>query len=269
MIIDEDNFEDVSVLLVEDDKIESDIFKEYFLTKDKAMLIAVTNSSDEALNYVKTHSPDGVILDMELHYGVGSGYKFLKELQMLKIDDKPVVVVTTKLDSEIAYDFIYSYNVPSIFYKNKQDYSPEFVVNTLIELVNTKRKLRKSYIENIDTEEVKRKRIQNRITKELDIIGIGDNLRGKRYLFDAIYYLIENGIQNVEYPAVKMLESKYKKSHANVIKVMQTAIYHAWRKSTIETLEEQYTAVVYHNTGVPTVNEFIYYYAIKVNEFFK
>ena len=269
MSISEDKFKDISILLVEDDKIESDIFKEYFSTADGAKLIAVTNSSDEALKYVKTHSIDGVILDMELHYGVGSGYKFLKELKMLKVDNKPVVVVTTKLDSEIAYDVIYSYNVPTIFYKNKQDYSPKLVVDTLIELVNTKRKLKKSYIENIDTEEMKRKRIQNKITKELDAIGIGDNLQGKRYLFDAIYYLIENGIQDAEYPAIKMLENKYKKPHGNVIKVMQTAIHHAWRKSTIETLEDQYTAIVYHNTGVPTVNEFIYYYANKVNKFFE
>lgn len=263
---------DVSVLLVEDNKRESDIFKEYFFTKEGAKLIAITNSSDEAINYVKTHSPEGVILDIELNYGIGSGYDFLKELQNLKVLSKPVVIVTTKIDSDIAYDQIHSYGVPTIFYKNKPDYSPELVVNTLVELIYTARKTRQHQneeLEQIDTEELKRKRIETKILQELELIGISDNLKGKRYLFDAIYYLIENGIQDIECSAMKMLESKYKKTHSNLIRVMQTAIHHAWRISTIETLEKQYTAVVYHNTGVPTVNEFIYYYANKIFKYFE
>lgn len=262
---------DVSVLLVEDNKEEIEVFKEYFYIRDGVKLVAIANSSDEALEVVKSHCPDGVILDIELNKGKGSGYMFLKGIKELKMDNKPVIVVTTKLDSNIANARIHSYGVPIIISKNKPDYSPEFVTDNLIELVDAVRELKdnSNTLDSIDTEEMKKTRIEKRILYELEEIGILDNYRGKKYLIEAIYYLIEHDLSEMECPAVKYLEVKYSIPHGTMSGLMQTAINRAWRKCTIEKLERQYKAVVYHETGVPTVNEFIYYYATKIYEQFK
>jgi len=159
-----------------------------------------------------------------------------------------------------------------IIYKGKPDYSPEHVIDELEGLVHAARKIRCNQVGNIedcDTEDIRRRRIEKRIKTELDLIGIGDNLKGKRYLFEAIYYLIENNVQDAQCSAMKILTKTHKKTHSNLIGVMQTAIHHAWGKCTLSVLEKQYTAIVYNETGVPTVNEFIYYYANKIYSHFE
>ncbi|MCL2354451.1 MAG: response regulator [Oscillospiraceae bacterium] len=258
---------EVSVLVVEDNPKDCELLKEYFVQKDGAKLVAMTNSSVEAIEYVKSHSPEGVILDIELNYGVGSGDKFLEELQALKIPNKPIVVVLTNIECEIAQASVRKSGASTIVYKGKEDAFPE-AIDRLVKLVHTVRRLKNQNgsAPNIDTEAMKKERLERKILQELEIIGISDNLKGKRYLFEAIYYLIENDVHDVECRAMKMLESKHKKTHSNLVRVMQTAIHNAWRKSEIETLQKQYTAVVCHNSGVPTVNEFIYYYANKIHK---
>ena len=47
---------------------------------------------------------------------------------------------------------------------------------------------------------------------------------------------------------------------------MQNAILYAWRISSIEDLTKYYTAKVNYETGVPTPNEFIYYYVNKIKK---
>ena len=47
---------------------------------------------------------------------------------------------------------------------------------------------------------------------------------------------------------------------------MQNAILSAWRKSSIEDLNQYYTAKINYETGVPTPTEFIYYYVKKIEK---
>ena len=48
---------------------------------------------------------------------------------------------------------------------------------------------------------------------------------------------------------------------------MQNAINKAWRTTDIEDLSINYTARISSEKGVPTMTEFIYYYADKLKEF--
>ena len=45
---------------------------------------------------------------------------------------------------------------------------------------------------------------------------------------------------------------------------MQNAIEKAWKTSCIEDLKKYYTARISSSRGVPTMTEFIYYYAEKI-----
>lgn len=47
---------------------------------------------------------------------------------------------------------------------------------------------------------------------------------------------------------------------------MQNAILHAWRRSSLEDLEKNYTAKINYETGIPTPTEFMYYYADKIKK---
>jgi DNA-binding NarL/FixJ family response regulator len=259
-----------NIMLIEDDENECTLFQNYILSMDNIKLVATTNSSEEALNYIKAYSPEGVILDMELNYGFGSGYEFLRKLRGLGLEYRPVVVVVTKIDSEVAYKNIHSYGVPIIFYKDKLDYSQELVVNTLYELIRTVRKTSRNL--DLDSGNItvmdKNRLIKEKIATELEKIGVGEHLKGKKYLEEAIYYLVDKGVQDVEPSAMNHLVKVHHKTQSNMIRVMQTAIIYAWRTSSVDTLEKHYTAIVNSDKGIPTVNEFIYYYANKIYNYF-
>ena len=60
------------------------------------------------------------------------------------------------------------------------------------------------------------------------------------------------------------IAKKYQKTSASVERAMQNAIDRAWKTTDITTLEEHFRAYVNPTKGVPTLTEFIYYYADKV-----
>ena len=57
----------IKIILLEDNDAESIAFQEFIKTKNNITLVAKTKSSIEALNLVKQHTPDVIILDLELH----------------------------------------------------------------------------------------------------------------------------------------------------------------------------------------------------------
>ena len=109
-------------------------------------------------------------------------------------------------------------------------------------------------------------KISHVINNELDLIGIGLHLQGRKYLYDAIYFIITEVDSNKNSTVVQYLVNKYKRSNSTISRAMQNAILHAWRRSSLDDLEKYYTAKINYETGVPTPTEFIYYYAEKVKK---
>lgn len=66
----------------------------------------------------------------------------------------------------------------------------------------------------------------------------------------------------------RALAEKYKKNDFSIERAMQNAINKAWRTSDIDDLLTNYTAHINTEKGVPTLTEFIYYYANKVKNNF-
>lgn len=125
------------ILLIEDDEFEVKSFKDYMNNREDAQLVKFTNSSYEGIEYVKKYMPEGIILDLELHKGEGSGLKFLEEIEKIDLDFKPLIVVTTNVSSEIVYNHIHQLGVDFIFYKKQADYNPEIVINAMVSLRGT------------------------------------------------------------------------------------------------------------------------------------
>jgi len=72
----------LNILLIEDDQIACNEIENYVDYCEDVTLTGITNNSTEALELVKQHLPDAVILDLELHLGGGNGLLFLLELSM-------------------------------------------------------------------------------------------------------------------------------------------------------------------------------------------
>ena len=262
-----DSSKPMNILLVEDNFLECEAFKNYMYARDDVKLIGIANSSAEALQYVKTHVPEGIILDIELNNGSGSGLEFLEELNKLNIGIKPLIIITTNIASESVYTYAHKNGADLIFHKLKNDYSPELVVKNLLILRKSMCDIKSvNYNEsakNIETINERNKRISDRINRELDLIGIGAHLVGRKYIVDAILYILdENNLDS----AFIHLAKKYKTGNSTIGRAIQTAIEHAWKKSSTEDLKNYYTATVNYNTGTPTPTEFVYYYVDKIKK---
>ena len=92
------------------------------------------------------------------------------------------------------------------------------------------------------------------------MVGISPLAVGRDYLRDAIEMICHKKQTYISSAIAK----KYQKTDASVERAMQNAINSAWRKTDIDTLERSYTAPIFSEKGVPTLTEFIYYYADKV-----
>ena len=120
--------------------------------------------------------------------------------------------------------------------------------------------------ENTNSHEDLIKIISDKVNNELDLIGISTHLQGRKYLYDAIMYLLSKDSDDSRISINQYLIAKYKKSSSTISRAMQNAILHAWRISSIEDLETYYKAKINYETGVPTPVEFIYYYVDKIKK---
>jgi len=253
----------MTILLIEDDENEVNNIKNYIETRKEAKLVKFTNSSYEGIELVKKYMPEGVILDLELHNGEGSGLNFLEELKKVELDFKPLIVVTTNVYSEIVYSHIRTLGADFILYKKQKDYSPEIILNTMIPLRSTI--IKSKNIETTETPMEYEERIKEKINIELDLVGIPNHLKGRKYLFEAILYLIQNENEE-EDSAFRYLINKYKLAESTPGRAMQTAINNAWKRTPIDELLVHYKNRINYKTGVPNPTEFTYYYRDKIKK---
>lgn len=257
----------MTLLLIEDDEYECQKFSTYVETVENVKLIGVTNSSDEGLEYFKTYIPEAIILDIELHKGQGSGIEFIDKLKAHITDFRPIIVVTTNASSSILYDKLHEEGVDLVFYKKQTDYSPKLIISSLLSLRKTLHKYNCGEKNAIIVQETPAEydtKISKRIDAELNLIGISSHLKGRKYIHDAIMYLIKGEIDETGETVFNHLANIYKKSSSSISRVMQTAINNAWRNTAPEDLEMYYTAQVNYNTGVPSATDFVYYYRDKI-----
>jgi len=211
--------------------------------------------------------PDVVILDLELHQGGGNGLVFLQELGQMDLPLRPYILITTNNTSMITYEYARQAGADFIMAKHQSDYSVKGAVDFL--------RMMKSVIQSragraepehntTESPEQRGKRITRRIDLELDYVGISPKAVGYKYLSDAIAMIISKPEKNL----CAAIGSQYGKTDSSVERAMQNAINKAWRTTDIDDLTKYYTARICSDKGVPTITEFIYYYANKIkNEY--
>ena len=181
----------MKLLIIEDDINDCNNFINCAKKRKDIEIVAVTDSDIEGLKYVKTKSPEGIVLDLELNNSVSGSMDsldFLSELKKLRLNYEPIVIVTTHVNSKRTYQILHRNGVDLILYKDHPKYSANLVFNHFISL-------RQVPIEVTSVEDMikdTRDKISDCINHELDLIGVTSNLKGRKYIHDAILYLIEN-----------------------------------------------------------------------------
>lgn len=255
----------MKILIIEDDINDCNNFINCIKKRDDFELVAITDSDIDALKYVKLKRPEGIVLDLELNdskSGNTNSLEFLSNLRKMNLNYTPIVIVTTHVYSKKTYEILHRNQVDLILYKDHPKYSCDIVLNNFLKYRDvTLDNDNKTIVEKIEDDE---NRISTLINHELDLIGVTVKLKGRKYIHDAILYLIQN--ENSDVNVIQYLAKINKKSGNTITNGIQNAIIHAWRVSAIEDLETYYTAKVNYETGVPTPMEFIYYYVEKIKK---
>jgi len=269
------NKEPMRLLLIEDEVGEALKFTECAKRRADIRFVGMTDSCEDGLKLVKSRLPEGVILDLQLVKGSGSGLQFLETLNETKLTLRPFVVVTTSNQSEAVYRLVEGLGADWFFDKRQQSYNEDFVIDTLLSLrraIDAKQKKGAAGLtmqgnpgklgEIVESPDDRRARIYQRIDIELDLVGIRARFKGREYLRECIYIKMQafkergSGIEEVA--------ASHKHSYGTLVKTMQTAINDAWDNTDIEELRTHYTARVSSKIGSPHVSDFIHFYADKI-----
>jgi len=269
------NEKPMRLLLIEDEVGDALKFTECAKRRADIRFIGMTDSSEEGLKLVKSALPEGVILDLQLVKGRGSGLQFLEILKETVLTLRPFVVVTTSNQSDAVYRLVEKLGADWFFDKAQPNYDADFVIDTLLSLrkvLDTKQgekspetavqgDLRKSR-DMVETPDDRRARIYQRIDTELDMVGIRARLKGREYLRECIYIKVHSFKERGS--GIEEVAANYKHSYGTLVKTMQTAIHDAWDNTDAEDLRTHYTARVSSKIGSPHVSDFIHFYADKI-----
>jgi len=254
----------LTVLLVEDDQDDCIVFEQMIDAMEDIRLIGITDNEDKALEYAIDRMPDAVIMDLELHRGSGNGIAFLEALNEMHMRLSPYILVTTRNISRITHDRVRQLGADFIMVKSQKDYSVWSVIEFLHSLKNTIHNIRKKTQDLVNANEEPffkiKKRQEMRAAAEIDRIGISPKALGRGYLIDAIIHRIEGKSNQVILEVAK----ENRKTEASVERAMQNAINKAWSTVYQEDRAKHYTARICSEKGVPTVMEFICYYADRI-----
>lgn len=254
---------ELNIMLIEDDSTVCKRFAEYVDITADVSIIAVTNNSYRALELIKECVPDAIILDLELNQGKGNGLLFLQELKNLTIPFKPFILITTNNSSSITYDYARQLGADFIMSKHQEDYSEQSAIDFLKMMKDIiQNNIQNSHPEYAQSESAsqREKRLKRLISIELDLVGISPKAIGYKYLTTAILLVIDEHPNNL----CTTIGKKYGKTDASVERAMQNAINSAWRLNDIDELLKYYTARINPEKGVPTLTEFVYFYANKI-----
>lgn len=249
----------LNILLVEDDLLDC---KKMTIAIEKEFehfnLIGITNSAFSAINKIKEFHPDIIILDLELSLGQGTGFDVLKELKKDNLSYSPYVVVTTNNISNVTHSIAREYGGDFIFTKTQKGYTATQVIDFLLSakksIIGRKKTFNTDY--NNMLLQSKEYYLLELINRYLLDLGVSPKHKGFDYLKMAILLTIQEPNKSF----IHIIAAKNKKSPASIERAMQNAINRTWSVENIEDLYTKYKARISSAKGVPTINEFVYYY---------
>ncbi len=259
---------DFSILIVEDEQDICCELIECIEQKENAIVVGAINNAAKAIEYIRDYLPDAIILDLELHMGGGNGIQLLQEMHDMALNKPPYVLITTNNSSVTTYEFARELGADFIMYKHQKNYSVSGVVDFLMSMRNVIQRRaprQKATLSNNIPPILQKKRIIERIHTELNLVNISPKTLGYQYLTEAILIVMDEPIPNL----CAIIAEKHNKTEGSVERAMQNAINRAWLSADIDNLLTHYTARIKTAKGSPTLTDFIYYYARKLENEYK
>lgn len=254
---------ELQVLIVEDDPRACKAFSDYAEALVDVRIVGITADANEAVKIISTVRPHAVILDLELSGGDGSGLDVLRGVKDARLGYSPFFLVTTVITSNVLLDEVRSLGGDYTLAKHMPSYSEVYALDFLRKMsdrilrsVGDKAELPPESSDRLN------QCIRQQTTAEMNRIGISPKMKGCAYLIDGIEFLANRSEGNL-YAA---LATQYGKTPESIEQAMKYAIEKAWLSTDVDILCKYFTARISSASGVPTVTEFIYYYARKIRD---
>lgn len=248
----------ISVLIVEDDMATCSSFIRYAQDMPEINIVDIQSNSKAALESIVTNQPDVVILDLELHLGGGTGLDILKELRNIPYMHRPFILIATNNSSSVVHSYARKLGADFILTKYQTGYTEKSALSFILDIASTIKLSSDNQSHcTLEPNLTSNKCLKQRITNELHSIGISPKAIGFRYLVDAIMIITDSYDNNF----YTIIAKKYKKTENSVERAMQNAINKAWKISNTDDLLRHYTALISSEKGVPTIMEFVHFYA--------
>ncbi|MGN0437419.1 MAG: sporulation initiation factor Spo0A C-terminal domain-containing protein [Lachnospiraceae bacterium] len=253
---------ELSIMIIEDDIASCQKYANYIESTEGLCVATITNNPYRALTYTKELLPDVIILNLEMF--LGNGLSFLQDLKTIHLSKKPYILVLTDATSSAANEYAKQNGADFIMSKQTENYTEKNVIDFIKLLKQTIQNNSKNVpVEdnNTETDSQRKKRLTRIITIELNNIGINQKAVGYSYLIEAILLIIDGTKNNIG----SIIGERYNKTFSSVERAMQNAINKAWSTTDASVLQRYYTAPIHSDKGIPTLTEFIHYYAAKIN----
>lgn len=257
------NMDRRSFIVIEDEAYICKEYREKAKERENLYLIDTTDSADKGIQLVHEYTPDAVILDIELNSGHGSGFSFLEGLKATCAEKKPLILVVTNITSTVVHTRIRELGGDLIMTKNKPDYNIDSVLDILEALASPTaidNARRTEAAQALAKAEYKKKR-KIRIINEMELIGVKPNVKGFKYLCDAIELYCDGQTDKL----AQSIANTYHVTADSADKAMRHAITTAWNRDQ-ENFLNRYTAYIDKEQGLPLLMEFIGFFALKVQK---
>ena len=172
-------------------------------------------------------------------------------------------MVAVSADDETAQKVAREYGADYIINKTPEKCVPAEIID-FFEVTKPVIKARSPKNTEESSSDLMLRRKSRRISAELDKLGMSSKSIGYRYLIEAIGVIMEKPVQHV----CSIIGKRHGKTENSVERAMQNAINRTWAGADKDELLAHYTAKIKSRKGVPTITEFIYFYAQKLNNEF-
>ena len=231
-----------------------------YSSKGEMRIVDMVSTGDEAVESIKLHRPDIVLIDICLSGMDGLGV--MEHISELPGYENTTFVVLTSVSSQrlircafemgATYYILKPYNPVQLVTRLRQIYAKKQenesdVSDTLTCLTE------KSMTRNMDNT------IESDVTDIIRDIGIPANIKGYQYIREGIIMAVHdvnmlNYITKLLYPTIA---KKYKTTSSSVERAIRHAIEVAWSRGQIDTINDLFGYTVNAGKGKPTNSEFI------------
>lgn len=248
----------IKVGIADDNKDFCDILSDFFQDKDNIEITFIANDGIKAIEQIKEHMPEVLVLDMIMPHLDGLGV--LETINTLELPAYPRTIVLSAVGQETITQK--AINLGAEYYIVKP-----FNLDILLKRINQlagnslpeegKLNFARAILHHQEKDSPEDLEID--ITNIIHEIGVPAHIKGYQYLRDAITMVVEDmdllgAVTKELYPAIAQLNNT---TPSRVERAIRHAIEVAWNRGKIETINNLFGYTVQNDKGKPTNSEFI------------